>query len=280
VVLAGGGPLAAALTLLGVRCLAVLVQIAASLRLAQWLGEARGRVSAERARELLRPALAAMLLPFAQAGYVQGTALAVGAAAGPVAVSIFTTLRTLSRVGLQLLMAINQPLLPDYTAAYARGRIEWLRQTASALLAAALVAGLGFALGLYFMGDAVIELWTGGAIAVPGLMLGLVALAVPFAALWNTLANLLLATNRHEAFAAVFLVAAGLSTVLTYVLVVNGGVALAPGAMLLLDVAMTVLGIRMLSKSLDCGSNQLIASLGSGAGKYAFGRGREEGAGK
>lgn len=238
VALSGGTPLEAAFAYLGARSLGVVGHVVLALRRAKWL--TLGFRDAKRARmfELLRPALAAMMMPLAQAGYLQGTALAVGAAAGAAVVPIFTSLRTLSRVGLQFLMVITLPILPEFTAEHSRGNLPWLTKVTGAMATFNALIGTAAALSLLFAGDSLLKWWTKGSISAPQAMIALTAAALVAGAVWNPLSYFLLAVNRHEGFTYAFAATASLAVVLSYILVGHWGVTGAAAANLLLDVVM------------------------------------------
>jgi len=238
VALSGGTPLNAACGYLVVRTLGVAGHVMLARHCAKWL--VLGFRDATRARmsELLRPALAAMVMPLAQAGYLQGTALAVGAAAGAAAVPVFTSLRTLSRAVLQFVMAVNVPVLPEFTAEHSRGNLSWIRRTTGALTTFNGFAGAIGGLALFFSGKSLLDLWTRGAIEAPQAMIYLTAVSLFAGAIWTPMSYFLLAVNRHESFAYTFGVAACLTIVLSYFLVRHWGITGAAFANLLLDLAM------------------------------------------
>jgi O-antigen/teichoic acid export membrane protein len=68
------------------------------------------------------------------------------------------------------------------------------------------------------------------------------------ATIWNPLAYLLLAVNRHELFTYVFLVGALVALTLTYVLVRHLGVTGAAAANLLFDLAMSACGFILVRR--------------------------------
>lgn len=266
-VMLGHSPLVAALALLLVRTLGTLGQVQLARYHSPWLRLGVLRATRQRVQELFRPAVGAMLLPLAQAGYLQGTALAVGAAAGPSMVPIFTSLRTLSRVGLQLLMAASLPLMPEYTAAYARGQLDWIRRVTGGVVTLSIIVGGGYGLGLGLFGEALLDLWTQGAVQPPLLMIALTAISMLAAALWNTIANLLIAVNRHERFSYLFAIAAGFSVVLTYGFVARWGISYAAAAGLLMDVVVLLAAwaaIRAAAGRFPIGPATLIAFLPAG----------------
>jgi Na+-driven multidrug efflux pump len=79
-------------------------------------------------------------------------------------------------------------------------------------------------------------------------MICLTAAALLAAAIWNPLAYLLLAVNRHEGFTYVLLVCALLALTLTYVLVRHLGVTGAAAANLLFDLAMCACGFMVVRR--------------------------------
>ena len=240
IVMAGGTPLHAAFGYVSVRSVGVAGHITLAIRRADWLGLSFRQLQRSRVSELLRPSLAAMLLPFAQAAYLQGTALAVGLAAGAAAVPIFTSLRTLSRVGLQFLLAFNMPILPEFTAEYARNNFSWTKKIVGAFTTLNAAVGSIAALILLLMGNSLLDWWTRGAIDAPQAMIGLTAAGLLASAVWNPMSYFLLAVNRHEGFTYVFGAAACAAVMLSYALVRHFGVTGAAFANLLLEIFMLV----------------------------------------
>lgn len=216
VALRGLGPLAAALALLAVRGIGLCCHVLLARRHAAWLRLRAGAADRAVMRQLLRPALAAMMLPLATAGLLQGTALAIGAAAGAAAVPVYTSLRTLSRVGLQLLMTVNLPILPEFTAEYARGNRDWVLRIAGGLASFNALAGLAGGAILVAFGNRLLGLWTHGAIQAPEPMLWLTGAAILASTVWNPLSNLLVAVNRHERFTIAFAIGVAITVPLTY----------------------------------------------------------------
>lgn len=245
VAVAGMSPMIAALALLAVRAVGVLGHFLLALYHAPWLRIGFKAANPTRAREMLSPAIAAMMLPLSNAAYLQGTALAVGAAAGAAAVPIYTTLRTLSRVVLQLLMTVNLPILPEFTAQFAKGNRDWVRRAAGGIGSLNALIGLIGALGLGLFGDWLLEHWTRGTIAAPPAMIWLTAAAIAASTTWNPLSNLLLAVNRHQRFTYWYMAASIVAIGLTYLAVRRFGVTGAALVNLGLDLLMLVCVIGM-----------------------------------
>jgi len=239
-VLAGYGPLAAATAMAAIRVVAMAGLALYAAGLGEWAVAGFRAASQERLRELLRPGLAAMVLPLSQAGYLQGTAIAVGAAGGLALVPVYTAVRTISRLTVQMLSALAIPVMPEFAAARARGEDVIASRLAGALALVCLVVGLVMAVIVAFGGERLLDLWTGGAITAPLPMIWLFAGAVLLQSLWAPMSDLLLALNRHEGYSYAYLLLAVLTVPLTLALVGALGVTGAAAANLMLEGAMVV----------------------------------------
>jgi O-antigen/teichoic acid export membrane protein len=244
-VLGGGGPRATAICYLAVRLIGLGVTGFLLLHLAPWLRPRRDLSSMGEMRFLTRPAMAAMALPVAQGLFLQGTAVALGMAAGPAAVPAFTTVRTLSRLGLQAIALLYNAVIPEFSLATAnddhaaRARIVML----TLLVSSALI--VPFALVLAIAGTTIVDIWTNHLIhPTPALML-FMALSALIAGFWTPISMLLLAMNRHANFTYAYLGLAVLSVGITYLLGSRIGSVAGGVAFFLLDAAMALVILRL-----------------------------------
>lgn len=238
VALLGGALFEAAMVLITARLASYCLQRRLAKRSASWLVVGVSQARPAVIKNLLRPSIAAMAIPLANAAYLQGTAVAVGAAAGAASVPIYASLRTLSRVGLQLINMVNLPLMPEFTSANARGDQEREKILTGAVIALSITFGLCFASGLALFGEEILQVWTNGIIRPPQLMVNLTALSIGAAIVSGSIASLLLATNRHETFSYVFVAGAVATVTLTYFWVTRWGVTGAAAATLILEIVM------------------------------------------
>ncbi len=166
----GRGPVAAAAAFFIIRA-AVTPAVALLLtRRHPWLhfGFAQARFAELRA--LLRPALANTSLPLAQALNVQGMVLVVGATLGALAVVTFSTLRTLTRLALQLVLTVSNAAEPELAAAYGSGDRTLLRTLYHHTLRAGFWLALAAALGLALTGIGILQFWTHGRVIMEPLL--------------------------------------------------------------------------------------------------------------
>jgi O-antigen/teichoic acid export membrane protein len=244
-VFAGGRPVEAAAAWLTVRACGVAALFILARRATPWAHSAPRALSG-RIREMVRPALAALAIPLAQAIYLQGSGIAVGFVAGVAAMPLVTSLRTLSRLGLQAASVGAVPLMPEYAAAHANGDRRRASLIAGALATGCLAMGVGYALVITVSGRTLLHLWTGGSIMAPQAMIVLTAFGIVASVLWNPLADLLIAINRHESFSVLYCLGAIATVLLTVVFVRMIGVTGAALANLLLEMSMAGIVLRAL----------------------------------
>ena len=209
--LAGGSPVQVAAAYLLARLAGTVLMSLALHRKAPWLRHTDWRVDGKEVRGLLRPALAALVLPGAQAVTIQGSVMVIGAVGGPAAVPAFAVVRTLSRTALQFAFRFNVASMPRYTVHAAQGDRARASQLVLLNVAVAALLVVPAALGMLLLGQWFVALWTGGLI-VPGFALLAVMIAGMLAdAAWFPLSNLLLAINRHGSWTYIYLIAAVVS---------------------------------------------------------------------
>lgn len=250
VAMLGGGPVEAAVCYLAIRSIGIVWAASLAKRCAPWMRVGVAAIQPERLRALLRPAISAAVLPLSNAAYLQGTALAIGVAAGPAAVPLFTSLRTASRVGLQLTNTIVVPLMPEITAAHARGDRALLARLGGLLLSVNVVAGPVFGAVVVLFGAELLDLWTQGTIRPPQGLITLVGIALAFAVVWNSVAAMLLAINRHGTYSYAFVVAAIVGVASTWVLTRDFGVSGAGVAMVAVDASMCIVVLVSLRRNI------------------------------
>lgn len=266
VLLLGASPAVGAAALLVGRTAALVAQNVLLRHYGPWLRIGLGEARRDTARSLLSPAIAIMMLPLSQASFLQGTAIALGAAAGPIAVPAFTAARTLSRIGLQMTQLLVHAIMPEYSSAVAREDRRGQAMMLAATLASAAIVLVPFALVLALFGPRLVALWTHGEIiASRGLMI-VMALTVVLGGFWNPVSNLILAMNRHASFSYPFVVLALLTMPVSYILSRQYGSTGAGLSIALMDLAMCMV-IARLGRQLFVSPAEVIAAAGDLRGR-------------
>ena len=242
VVTLGGNIEDAAATYLSIGVVGIVVRMIWLRVQAGWLVYFSWRISFGQVRRLLHPAFAVLALPVAQALFLQGTVAVVGLAAGAAAVPAFTAVRTLSRIGLQLTMIVNNAVIPEFTMAAAS--VDHRRRAKLAFMSIATSAVILVPMFLVVVagGPLVLKLWTHGAIHAPYALIVLMALTMVINGGWLPISNLIFALNRHSQYSYYYLAAAAGSVLLSYPLVKWLG---SPGAALSLVALDSVMFARV-----------------------------------
>ncbi|QAU48756.1 lipopolysaccharide biosynthesis protein [Bradyrhizobium guangzhouense] len=151
-------------------------------------------------RQLFAPALAAMAMPVALALNFQGMIWIAGTTLGPGAAAVLATVRTASRVVIQLVGIFSRAAMPIYSASVAvnnqRSR-DVIDRIMRLLLLVLLLPGcvLFGVFGRDFVG-----FWTRGHLDPPSTFVWLIAVGALFHGCWAFSANLLVSINRHVRF--------------------------------------------------------------------------------
>jgi O-antigen/teichoic acid export membrane protein len=107
-------------------------------------------------------------------------ALIISSALGPASVAIYSVAVRLFQFVTQPLAIMNAPLWGAYVDAYAKGDVRFIKSTLKASLLFTVGAASAAGLLLFLIGPWVLTYWTGGAIVVPQMLLGLVAVWTVF----------------------------------------------------------------------------------------------------
>lgn len=249
-VLLGGGLVEAACAWLAGRFVGLVGQNLLLRRQVPWLSIGLVQGSWTEARALLAPAGSVMLMPIAQAVVLQGTALVVGAAAGQSAVPVFAAARTLARVGMQLCWIVSTPLMPEFSAAVARGDRRSMAMMVLAVLLFSAAIVLPYALSFAVLGGPAIALWTHGTIVTPSRLVLAMGLTIAAGGLWYPLSNLMLARDRQGHYTGWYLALALMSLPVTYGLVSALGVSGGGLSFALLDAIMLIVVMRLVRRHL------------------------------
>jgi O-antigen/teichoic acid export membrane protein len=241
---AGGGPVTGAWVFLCVRSVATPLTALLLVRKYHWLRIGVSHARWSDLRRLFRPAIANLALPLAQSLNIQGMRLAVGSALGPVAVVIFTTLRSLARLILQAAAAVGHAAEPEMAAAFGSGDTRllgglYVRATQLGIAMALVLAGI-----LFFAGGRILAVWTSGHVAMDRSLFGWLVCSAVIGTFWSNGLIALKAANRHLRATLYFVIAAGLAVALAGgMLTITGRLADTGLVLLLMDLFMAVYSV-------------------------------------
>lgn len=207
-VLLGFGLFAAACAYFTVRIAGLFALTMALKRTAPDFGQFRVPPLLTHFRELWRPASAGLALPVASATIAQGIVIAIAAGAGPAAVPLFTTMRTLARVPVQLAQIVSRAAMPVLTVADARGDAGRRSELVVMMILASGLILVPGTLAIITIGPAFVELWTLGEVSPTHLLALVIGISMFCNGCWQQIGDMLLAINRHGQYAFLYLILA------------------------------------------------------------------------
>lgn len=243
-----GSPLEAAAAYLIVRALGTAAMAAVMLRRSPWLSYGTRHARRHCARRLLRPALAYMAFPAGNALSLQGMVLVVGSMLGPLAVVTFSTMRTLTRFGFQIMESVKNSVWPELSTAYGLSNWALARRLHRAACQVSLWSSLLTISVLFFLGDRIIAFWTHGRVATDPIAFRWLLLVIAANSFWYTSSVVTVAANQHERVAAFYLLGTTASLMLARVLIPGFGISGAAMALLAVDL---IVGWYVLNQSLS-----------------------------
>ncbi|WP_271608429.1 lipopolysaccharide biosynthesis protein [Bradyrhizobium sp. CCBAU 21359] len=233
---------------------------------APWVRLDFSRATRQEIRTLVPLAAASMTVPISLACLLQGTALAIGAAAGPVEVAIFSCVRTLTRAGVQFGGLLSQSAVPEFSAAYARSeRLKLAKLYAFTIVSACAILAPAFII-LSIFGTEFVDLWTHGSIHCSSPFIVLMSISMVLNGIWTPVSNLLQAMNRQRSYSYTYLVLSGASILATYFLSVRLGALGGAISFVGLDAIMWLL-VQFLSARLIASPAEIVALLRSMSGQ-------------
>lgn len=238
----GGGFVAAACAWAATRFATTLVLwVVLSVRLPE-LVPARSGVRWGRVRMLLKPSVAYLLVPLANAIFIQGTVLVLGAVTGPALVAAYSTMRVVTRLGVSAANVLNYAFTPQYSyavGANANGSFVALWRSHVGLI---LVGVLAYSLLMALAGPWLVHLLSHGKVDSDPTVLLLLTAAAAFEMLWGVALSIGSATNTVGRLSIALLILSILSLAVIYLFsaqysILGASAAIASSQLLMIGVA-------------------------------------------
>jgi O-antigen/teichoic acid export membrane protein len=242
-----GRPIQAAAVLLIIRSIGTPVMGWMMMRKSAWLRYGHRHATLECTKSLAVPAFAYMAFPIGSALSIQGMVIVIASVLGPIAVAVFSTMRTLTRFGFQLMEAVKNSVWPELSAAYGVQNWALARKLHRVACQASLWSSLGSVIFLYFAGSRIIAVWTHGRIVMDVTAFRWLLLVIVANSFWYTSSVVTIASNTHERVAAVYLAGTIASLLIARLLMPSFGISGAAMALLAIDI---IVGWYVISSSL------------------------------
>jgi len=195
-------------------------------------------------KRLANPAIAFMGFPLGHAISIQGMRIVIGTVLGPPAVVVFSTLRTLTRLGFQVINMITNTVWPELSMALGAKDMELVRKLHRHSCQISLWLALCAVAGLLVTGGWIIHTWTLGKVVMDATLFNLLLAVIIANSIWYTSSAVPLAINRHQRIALCYLIGTSLSLLIALVLMTHLGLSGAALALFCIDLLMTTYVIR------------------------------------
>jgi len=195
-------------------------------------------------RRLAKPALACFSFPLGNAINNQGIIILIASLLSPTDVVVFSTLRTLSRLALQLMGMIKNAVSPEISAAYAMKNMALARKLHRHACQVSIWLSFFTVAGLITTGDWIIRIWTQGEIVMSFSLFYLMLITIIFSSFWYTSLVVITAVNQHQRVAFFYLMINIFSLVLANFMVPMWGLNGAAFSLLTIDILMSILVIN------------------------------------
>jgi O-antigen/teichoic acid export membrane protein len=208
---------------------------------APWLSLGWTYGSRKEIARLLNPSVSYMFVSIAWAMMIQGPVVVLGLIAQPAAVVVFSTSRTLVRLGTSAASMLNSAVWAEYSRLYGLKSYALFGRMFRLVLALILAGVMVYVPVTILLGNLVLTFWTKGEVAVEQPFFTLLVLAVAAEMIWTTLFVPVAAINRHITISYTFAVLSMIGVAGCYVLGVP--YALPGTAIALLAVNVVMIGV-------------------------------------
>lgn len=257
----GGSLLAVACTYLIARSLGTIAYAALLCHLSPWIQFGIRYARLRTLKELVMPAFGFLAFPLGFSLSLQGFTVLIGAILGPIAVVSFSTLRTLSRLILQLTTVVKHAIWPELSRAFGEENISLARKLHRLAWRAGLAISMSAGLFLWLAGPSIYRFWLHREVVFDAACFHILLMAAIANSLWEASAVIPMSINTHSRIAALYCVVAALSLGLARMLLPGLGIVGAAVALLVMDGFMTVYVVRVTLDLTDDTSSNFFAAL-------------------
>lgn len=216
--------------------------------IAPWLRLGSTHASRLEVKRLLHPSISFMSQTLGQAFAISGPVIALGMVARPLDVVIFSTCRTLARLGTTATNMIGAAIMPEYSRVFGLSNFALFRRLVFLHFAASLIISGIYFLVLSLIGGWILSFWTKSQVQLEQPFFSLLLLSVVAEMLWTTLFIPLGATNRHVVTAHAYGALAFVAVVVSYFLAAPFGLTGVVLPLVAINVIMVVTSAVQLSQ--------------------------------
>ena len=186
----------------------------------------------------LIPTLSFLGFPFGHACVFQGMTTVVGISLGPTAVVLFSTVRTLTGFIRQFSSTIYYAIWPEFSLALGSGQWKIARNLHRNSFQLTFVFALISSISIFFFGDWILDIWTGGTVKIDNTFLSLMLASTIPNTLWMMSSYVSISINRHTKIAIVYSLLALSSMILAFFLLQIIGIVGVPISVIIADIVL------------------------------------------
>lgn len=202
--------------------------------------EYSGHFIKSEAKEIFSKGLGYLMYPIWQILFFQGTTFIVRLTLGPASVTVFNTLRTLSRSVNQIFEIVNRSVFPELQYEIGQGQIDKARKIFVYAVRSVLVFSVFGIAFLAVFGLPLYDIWTHNELNPPVMMWNTFLAGIFFNAVWGTSSFVFEAVNKPYRFAVTAVICVTISIICSYIFCLQWGlVGVAIGG-LIFDVLMSL----------------------------------------
>ncbi len=244
ILMAGQGPAAVCLGLVSTRVALLVVQCIWLPNIGPWLFTPNVQADKNIVRRLFLPAIGFLAFPVGNALALQGPILIIGLVFGGPAVAMFSALRTLARIPIQITSLFNASVWPELSRAFGSGQNTLVREIHRISWGATFILILAAASALVILGRWISHLWLGDLNVFNPFIFAMLLTLTVISALWNASAVVLVATNAHVRFSGIFVATNAVFLAMAAVLAPHWGLPAIMNCLLATEVVLFVWVLR------------------------------------
>jgi O-antigen/teichoic acid export membrane protein len=225
---------------LAVKMLLLLIQMYLLYGVTPWLFTPYEAPERGLIRRLIAPSIGFLAFPLGNAIALQGPILIIGAVFGGGAVALFSAMRTLARLPMQITNAFNSSVWPEMSRAFGAADYPLLRRLHRQAWGATTLLTTVSGIGLWLLGPKIASLWLGSQATYSATFLNSLIVVTAISAAWNASSVVLAAINAHARLGLIYVVVNGLTLLLAYSLTPAFGWLALLGGMLMAEVILTL----------------------------------------
>lgn len=190
----------------------------------------------------LVPSLVFLGFPLSNSLNFQGILWVIGTALGPAQVTTFSTMRTLTRVAVQMMNLLSNSVWSEVSKLFAVGRTSDVKKIKRRLTMVTIMVATVIGIGMSQYGERFYAAWTGKHVAFDSTLFDVLLLSMIANSLWQSTSIFVIAINRHMRFALAYLLAAVGTIFVGLFAVRHGGLVSVAICLLGLDVFLVLFG--------------------------------------